>query len=1227
MKIKKKIYSQKILPGISLVLVVAIVLGLWIPSSSLYAMQPEPPSFHQPESEIEPLLLGEHDTESDLEKEAEEEAERGGLSEENRQESEENETSDETDNSDSDDMDTQQKEQDQTSEDTDMEEETSKSEQPEDTDSEEQTPEDAEPEEPGTGDGDQGQEDGMEGEDGGDSEELDFAMVMTWYKYGTQPKTIVCGPSNTVSGDINTAQLIHNELKYSFFVTGNRADEVRITEVSVKEGDTDFVEISENGEINVTLPNASEGRDYTFQIKTIWKTKDASGKTKEQEVLFTYVVHCAYSLDLELELSWEKKHDKTGKLICAANSQAAKTIESYELTENVFSYTPKLVGTLAKNAKFVSGEYQTSSGTSGVLNTDGGSFVMQTTGESDTETYYLTFEAEVTDTDGMVQTVYFHVTIVFAEQLDIELSFTWLEKGTTPRTMRCQPNGKVSTDIKNNQLSAGAVKYEIALNGTDSENARILNISYTSEASGGGNLKENGTLPLTLPKGYTSNDYTILVMILSGGKQLHYEILLHYSVDVSLEMTYTVKEDGMSSKRTILCENEKTKTAEAIYDDQLSEGKLSYQMKLKGDKGIAITSVTCYQSGSGSTASLKASDTLNLLLKNGKTGENAFTVKAEDKNGTAYEFRVNIPYKHRGQNNIKITTNMADGQVVTNETATNFHVSAWSEDESGNVISYIPANGTDTKLVVELDGEVISYVSSSGPSSEYILYPKNPDTGDTNVHTLKIYAEDSFGNYGELSLTLKGQRNQAGQKKGKATIYVDMTVLGLGVVDSVSYEVLADEPISYSIAKAVLGKDTGEPFGAAANSMGWGGRYTGTLDTGFYLQSLTPGVSAKALSGSSWNKYGANEQQILEAIDAQFGKGTGLATLWRCIYRNGLNKSGGSDGSYGEFDFTSGSGWLFSLDGTYYPGLAMSEYSLEDGDVLTLRYTLAHGWDVGSGTKGYGNTVGYCVTALNGSFYINHQIETIENEDGTVNYACRCCGLVEGCAHQHMISQNMGDGTHIGFCEDCQTAVGDPEIHSWESAEEVHMCTVCEATEAHIWEEVEGSNTATCTAPGKRMVSCTICDMTREEDSPPKGHTINNRWNHTKTEHYNRCSTCNEIIEESKGTHQYEYNAKDDDWYCVVCDAGHEWDYCGNDHLTDQSTTCMKIVYFCSDCGFQLEKRGTFPEFHAYVDGNCVHCAGKDPNYKPPEPKPEPEPEPEPKPEPEPEPESDTGTE
>ena len=81
---------------------------------------------------------------------------------------------------------------------------------------------------------------------------------------------------------------------------------------------------------------------------------------------------------------------------------------------------------------------------------------------------------------------------------------------------------------------------------------------------------------------------------------------------------------------------------------------------------------------------------------------------------------------------------------------------------------------------------------------------------------------------------------------------MDLTALGLGVVANLGYDVRANEPVSYVIYKAIMGEDPGEPYGPAKETLGWSGIHAGTLDLGFYLQSLTTGYTADALEDSSW---------------------------------------------------------------------------------------------------------------------------------------------------------------------------------------------------------------------------------------------------------------------------------------------------------------------------------------------------------------------------------------
>ena len=1070
--------------------------------------------------------------------------------------------------------------------------------QPEETEPEETIPKETEETQPNEGDEDEGNEDGDQGEEGGEALELELAAVLTWYRYGTDPNTITCGPSGTVYKAINVAQLKDNTLKYTMSLTGEDARYVEITGVSVAAGDSSFREVSRNGDLEIQLPEGNGDRNYTFRVTAFLEKRGEDGDMVRQELVFQFVLKCEYMLDLDLELTWRPVDSGERTVTCNPDKTESFSVKNYDLNDRVFAYAVKLTGSLAEEAQIISAEYTTASGQkSGDLGMDSGTLILDLAPGSDGETYNLTFTVRTAGRD-----VLYHFQLHYQESLDVQLAFHWMESGVTRRTQTCSPGGETSLGVKNNQLSAGALPYELELTGADGEKGRIQSVTYTAESGDNGNLEASGALPVRMPEGSTSNTYHMTVTAMVSGQRVTFQILISCSADVSLQMEYTVKEDGTAVTRQVLCENARSKTAEAVYDDQLEGGMLEYAMTLAGSEGEAatVTSVTCYQSGSGRTVTLEEAGQVQLLLEEGKTGENTFEIEAQDDGGNVYHFIVNIPYKHRGENNIKIETNLTDGQQVINETKTNLTVRAWSEDGNGNVASYIPANGVDTKLIVQLDGVTLNYVSSSGAASEYDLYPANPEVGDTNTHELKIYAEDALGNYGELTLTLEGQRRESGQHIGKATIYVDMTALGLGVVASLNYDVLADEPVSHVIAKAIMGKED-TAFGPAQSTLGWQGRYMGTYDNGFYLQSLTTGHNANALEDGTWP--GSTEEAVLSAIDARFGAGTGLATLWRCLYRNGLNKSTGSGNSFGEFDYTSGSGWMYSIGGSlYYPGQSMSSVYLQDGDVLTLRYTLAYGWDVGSsGSPGYGNTVGYCVSAVNGSIRVSHRMETITNGDGSQSNVCHCCGIQEDCAHANVVFKDLGDGSHIRFCSDCMKEIGDPEMHLWTysaEAPEQHTCSECGTSENHSWKEVEGSNTATCTASGIRSVQCMVCNHIRDEETGPRGHTLDNMWQVTAAEHYEQCSTCGEIA--NRGSHQYQYITYTENgvlmetFECLICGAWHVDECFGT--LMETSATCQRVSYHCSGCGYGLEKTGYFGEHHSYAGGYCQYCGEADPN-------------------------------
>lgn len=897
--------------------------------------------------------------------------------------------------------------------------------------------------------------------------------------------------------------------------------------------------------------------------------------------------------ELSLVLTWNAKG-----IACAAGNTQAFSVSSYELNEDLFRFRVSLTGTLAQDAKIMNGISITeSTQTARELKWPSDSLIMNPAAGTDKEVYNFSFTVRTAERD-----VFFRYKITYQKLPDVQLSFTWRGTGNHKGTLLCMPSGSVVDKIKSNQLAGGRISYEMKLVGADAESAgaRILSASYTSDAvSGRGKLNcrdGQGWWDVKMPEGETSNTYRISVSALANGHTAHFEVILHVGNDVTLQMNYMLN-DG--SQRDIFCQNKQSRTADTVYDDELTEDILPYEISIVGSDadGVEITSVKCTQPGNeNKTKHLRASDTVQLFLNKGKTGQNNFTIEAKDNSGNQYTFKINVPYKHKGINCVEIVYEPDETHELINDTKNNLTVRAWSEYTGER--EYIRASGTDTILRVELDGIEIDCTNTSGYYSGYDLYPSNPEIGDTNTHTLHIYSEDAYGNWGEKTLEYIGRRREPGQKIGEADIYVDMAVLGIREVRHIRYDVLADEPISYVIAKAIMGMDTGDPFGMATKgTLGWRGSYAGTLDNGFYLQSLNTDYYADALEDAVWP--GSTEEEVLDAIDARFGAGTGLAALWRCLYRNGLNKSAGSGSTFGEFDYTSGSGWMYSIGGSYYPGQSMSAVRLKDGDVLTLRYTLAYGWDIGGGSDNYGNIVGYCVTAINGDITPRHQMEEVEDPDGSVRYVCRCCGMVQDCPHAHMTYKDLEDGTHILLCEDCQAVIGDPLPHNWTydagDTEDSHVCAECGAAEQHFWKEVEGTNTATCTEPGVRTVRCSVCGMEKEEEAEAKGHTLDNRWNHTALEHYQKCSTCGE--EFGRGNHEYTYSEDWDDYECRICHVLHE-EICGG-ALTIQEATCQRIVYHCDSCGYDMTKPGTFDEYHDYVDGFCRYCGAEDPDHVP----------------------------
>lgn len=324
-------------------------------------------------------------------------------------------------------------------------------------------------------------------------------------------------------------------------------------------------------------------------------------------------------------------------------------------------------------------------------------------------------------------------------------------------------------------------------------------------------------------------------------------------------------------------------------------------------------------------------------------GANYFTIYLEEEGKTVSSVQYIITYqaaKADASNpnvgeGISIVTNL-DGydEVMTNRYFT-FTVSARS---SGKIIY-------SDHIEVTLDGTTVD--SPTGSSTfEYVL-----NFGPEDTHLVTVLAWDDEGNsaYREYEVKFKGSSD--GDSIGVAYVVIDATTAGLGIIGEYEIEILQGD----TAAKSLI---------AAADFMGLSIHYDGSTESGFYVR----GVSG----------FGGVPEVPPE--------------LWECVLRDGLSLTGAPSGGLFAGDFTANSGWMYSINGTLYPGKGLSAYNLSDGDTLYLRYTVAEGKDIGGSGGGNGNLAGYCGIWSDGGYYeLDHEYVEIDRGTDYIEYECAIC--------------------------------------------------------------------------------------------------------------------------------------------------------------------------------------------------------------------------------------------
>lgn len=239
---------------------------------------------------------------------------------------------------------------------------------------------------------------------------------------------------------------------------------------------------------------------------------------------------------------------------------------------------------------------------------------------------------------------------------------------------------------------------------------------------------------------------------------------------------------------------------------------------------------------------------------------------------------------------------------------------------------------------------------------------------------------------------------------GTAYVVLDITTMGMGLPEEpFAVQVRQNVPASYAVMEAL-------------EEWGYEYEYSGSPDVGFYLRRI---------SRAGFMDY----PDIPE-------------NLWAKILRDGLNLTGQHDNdSLGEFDYTQGSGWMYSIGGQTYAGKGLSNYFLSSGDTLYLRFTLAYGKDIGGydATGGnYGALSTYCGRWINGQYIDEHrwgQPQQTTAPDcthpGQAAVTCQVCGDVgrtqeiPALGHDFQETERR-DGVIIYTCSRCGERKEEP---------------------------------------------------------------------------------------------------------------------------------------------------------------------------------------------------------
>ena len=255
---------------------------------------------------------------------------------------------------------------------------------------------------------------------------------------------------------------------------------------------------------------------------------------------------------------------------------------------------------------------------------------------------------------------------------------------------------------------------------------------------------------------------------------------------------------------------------------------------------------------------------------------------------------------------VTLETTLEDGITQRNSRMT-FDV--FAKDGDGNKL---PAN----EVTVLLNGDPVSVNWDDDTKTSYTLHFTKE-----GENTVVVKAHKS-----SLTYTITYVKAEPGDVVGKAVFTVEALSLG------------GDYIIEPCYVDIIEGENAAQALARLLEEKGFTYDNTGSLESGFYLSHI---------QGDALADIDPTGDSIPQALREKLEeKGFDIQTRT-------------DETSLGEFDYTSGSGWMFCLKNVF-PNVGFADSYLSEGDVVRVQFTLAYGSDIGGGyAMGTGGSAGY----------------------------------------------------------------------------------------------------------------------------------------------------------------------------------------------------------------------------------------------------------------------------